>query len=323
MTESLAMSNNASQNLAAYHALTPDMIVMLQTVADTGSFAAAARQLRLVPSALSYRIRQLEDALDVLLFDRRGRQSSLTDAGRLLLRDGADILDDLDSLARRVRRVATGWEAALTIACDTIIDTSVVLDLCDAFYALNPPTQLKLRQETLSGTFNTLGLGLADLAIGVSAEIGNVGGFDTLPLGTMRFVFAVAPHHPLADADEALTDAMLREHRAVAVADSTHRGKGHTVGLLSGQPVLTVPDMRMKLRAQLRGLGVGFLPEPYARPWIDAGHLVEKRVQRAERQAPLSYAWRTPQQHQPGKALQWWLKALSRAPTRKGLLGRR
>ena len=36
---------------------------MLQVIADTGSFAAAARQLQLVPSALTYRVRQMEEAL--------------------------------------------------------------------------------------------------------------------------------------------------------------------------------------------------------------------------------------------------------------------
>jgi DNA-binding transcriptional LysR family regulator len=44
--------------------LTPDALAMLQTVVETGSFAAAARTLDLVPSALSYRVRQIEDALD-------------------------------------------------------------------------------------------------------------------------------------------------------------------------------------------------------------------------------------------------------------------
>ena len=42
--------------------------------------------------------------------------------------------------------------------------------------------------------------------------------------------------------------------------------------------------MQAKLEAQLRGLGGGFLPEPMARPYIEAGHLVERRTERA---APL------------------------------------
>ena len=69
--------------------LTPDALAMLQVIAETGSFAGAARQLGLVPSALTYRVRQIEDALDVLLFDRSARQARLTDAGAELLREGS------------------------------------------------------------------------------------------------------------------------------------------------------------------------------------------------------------------------------------------
>ena len=38
--------------------LTPDALGLLQAVARTGSFAAAARELGLVPSAVTYRVRQ-------------------------------------------------------------------------------------------------------------------------------------------------------------------------------------------------------------------------------------------------------------------------
>jgi DNA-binding transcriptional LysR family regulator len=65
---------------------------MMDTIARTGSFAAAARELGKVPSALTYSVRQLEDALDVLLFDRSSRQAQLTAAGEELLREGRRLL---------------------------------------------------------------------------------------------------------------------------------------------------------------------------------------------------------------------------------------
>src|SRR5688500_13935578 len=100
----------------ALHALTPDALVMVDTIARTGSFAAAARELGKVPSALTYSVRQLEDALDVLLFDRRSRQARLTAAGEALLDEGRRLLGEMDAVANRVRRVAAGWEGRLTIA---------------------------------------------------------------------------------------------------------------------------------------------------------------------------------------------------------------
>ena len=272
--------------------LTPDALAMVQTIAHTGSFAAAARASNMVPSALTYRVRQMEDALDVLLFDRSSRQARLTEAGAELLREGARLLADVDAIANRVKRVATGWEPQLTIAVDSIINHATVMELCKDFLALNPPTRLKLRDETLSGTLEALASGQADLALGVVMDTGTAAGLQRAPLGTVRFAFVVAPHHPLAHAPEPLSDEVIRRHRAVAVADSIQRGGGISVGLLAGQDVLTVTSMPAKLDAQIRGLGAGFLATCLAQPHIDTGRLVVKRVERAEQQLLVSYAWR-------------------------------
>ena len=69
--------------------LTPDALAMLQTIASTPAALPPPRAtLGVVPSALTYRVRQIEDALDVLLFDRSSRQARLTEAGTELLREG-------------------------------------------------------------------------------------------------------------------------------------------------------------------------------------------------------------------------------------------
>ena len=299
--------------------LTPEMLLMLQTIERQGSFAAAARTLDLVPSALTYRVRQLEEALDVLLFDRSSRQARPTAAGRELLREAARLLDEMDAVANRVRRVATGWEAVLTVAVDSVVSRTVVMDLCAAFLALGAPTRLRLRHETLSGTLAALTSGQADLALGVVLEPGLGSEIQHAVLGEIPFVYAVAAHHPLASAAEPLQDSMLQQHRAVAVADSVSRGSGLTIGLLAGQDVFTVPDMASKLEAQLRGLGGGFLPRSLAQPYIDAGMLVAKQVARTR--ATLTHcAWRESRQSPVGHALRWWLDQLAKDVTRNALL---
>ena len=118
--------------------LTPEALTMLQTIDQTGSFAAAARQLGLVPSALTYRVRQLEDALDVLLFDRRSRQAKFTAAGEELLNEGRRLLAESAAVANRVKRVASGWETQLSVAVDDAISRITLFELCEAFYALDP-----------------------------------------------------------------------------------------------------------------------------------------------------------------------------------------
>jgi DNA-binding transcriptional LysR family regulator len=238
------------------------------------------------------------------------------------LREGERLLDEVDAVANRVRRVATGWESQLTIAVDTVISCGTVMELAQAFLDVAPHTRLKLRDEVLSGTLQALVSGGADLALGVALEPASATGVQGRTLGELSFVFAVAPHHPIAAVPEPLNDDVMQKYRAVAVADSVRRGSGTTLGLLAGQDVLTVPSMAAKLDAQLRGVGVGFLPEPMARPFTQSGRLVVKRVRRPTRVTKLSYAWRETGALGPGRGLQWWLGQLESGATRTALLDR-
>jgi DNA-binding transcriptional LysR family regulator len=328
-------------------ALTPEALQMLDTIARSGSFAAAARELGKVPSALTYSVRQLEEALDVLLFDRSSRQAQLTAAGGELLHEGRRLLQEMDAVANRVRRVAHGWESQLSIGVDDALSLSPLLDLAEAFYALRaaptppararkqattaraaaaeppapaPATRLRLRTDVMAGTWEGLVHGQVDLAVGVDA-MPHHAGIEREPLGELPFVFCVAPQHPLAQATEPLTDAQLVHHRAVAVADTAQRLTPMTVHLLPGQDVLTVPHGRAKLEALLRGLGAGFIPQPLAHEHVRAGRLRIKAVARGNPRPTFHYAWRA--EHGPrglGRALQWWLEQLARPATRRALL---
>ena len=312
---------------------------MMDAIARAGSFAAAARELGKVPSALTYNVRQLEDALDVLLFDRKSGQAQLTAAGEELLREGRRLLAEMDAVANRVRRVSCGWETQLTIAADGVISRLTLFELCEAFYALRPiegrpdegpGTRLRLRTEILAGTWEALLAGEADLAIGVAAAAGAMtpqAGIETRLLREIDFVFVVAPHHPLAAHEGPIADEELLRHRAVAVADSARRREAVNVNLLPGQEVFTVATMQAKLEAQLRCLGCGFLPEPIAREHIRAGHLVVKAVQRDNPSVTLHYAWRAgaapdPRKPLQGLALGWWLQQLESPTTRRALVER-
>jgi len=326
------------------NALTPEALAMLDLIERTGSFAAAARELGRVPSALTYSVRQLEEALDVLLFDRSSRQAQFTQAGRELLTEGRRLLQEIDAVANRVRRVATGWETQLTITLEGILAPAAIFDLVEAFYALRvqaagespvaqgdkgvaatraetqgaPPTRLRLRNEVMSGSWETLLTGHADLAIGLAGEPTPNTAVQCEVLGELVFSFAVSPHHPLAGEPEPLSAASLVRHRVVAIADTAHTFEPLTVGVLPGQDVLTVPSLAAKLAAQLRGLGCGWLPEPLVRRHAEAGRLVVKRIDPPRQPARLHYAWRTGAQH--GLALQWWLGQLRSPTTRRALL---
>ncbi len=72
------------------------------------SFQKAAEELNVTPSALSYQIRQLEDFLQIQLFERLNRSVALTDSGRRLEPGTRDAFEQLHDAVSRVRSVVPG-----------------------------------------------------------------------------------------------------------------------------------------------------------------------------------------------------------------------
>jgi DNA-binding transcriptional LysR family regulator len=295
-----------------------EALQVMDAIDRRGSFAAAAEELHRVPSALTYQVQKLEQDLDVLLFDRRGHRAVLTAPGRALLDDGRQLLRAAGELELRVKRLATGWETELRVAVDNILDAAVLLPLVERFYAEAPGTRLRLAYEVLGGTWDALLAGRADLAVGASGDPPPGGGYAVRSMGRKAFVFAVAPHHPLAALAEPLSVETLQAYRAVAAGDTSRSLPPRSVGLLSGQDVLTVPDIRTKVAAQVAALGCGWLPDHAAAPEVTAGRLVVKDVDEPPPRSEVVLAWRT---DHGGKALQWWVKHLDTPDWRGRLLG--
>lgn len=292
--------------MATRAALDLEAIELLAAIADAGSLAAAARALGKVPSALTYQVRRLEERLDLLLVDRRGGRATLTEAAHLLLREGREVLLALDGALTRARRAALGFESELVIAVDAIVPLDLLWPLVRGFDALGAPTRLRFWHEVLSGSWEALLSGRADLVVGAPGEAPADHAIRLQPLGRIDFLWCVAPAHPLARAPEPLTPQQIAPHRAIAVADSARAMPRRTAGLLPGQPVMTVPDFRYKIAAQVAGLGCGYLPRHMAEREIRAGRLVARRTAQGDVGQSLHLAWREPVR---GRALAWFLQA--------------
>lgn len=288
-----------------------DALITIDTIARRGSFAGAAKELFRVPSTISYTVSKLEEDLGVPLFERYGPKVTLTPAGEELLKEGRHLLKAAGDLERRVRRVASGWETEFSIAIDSVLSPSGLIDDIAAFYEVADQTRVRLIKEELSGTWEALLDRRADLLVGAAGAGPSGGGYTTEPMGTVSFAFVVAPAHPLAAVRRRLTKADLADHRAVAVSDSARQLQARTVGLLFGQDTLSVPDMQTKHQYQLAGLGFGFLPEPFVRGDIEKGLLIEKQVEESRPEETLYLAWRTGEE---GAALKWWKERLRKSP---------
>jgi DNA-binding transcriptional LysR family regulator len=287
--------------------LTLEALEVLDAIDRRGSFAAAAAELHRVPSAITYSVRQLEESLDVPLFDRSGHRALLTEAGRTLLEQGRQLLRAVADIECRVAQVAKGWESELRIAVDTIIGMDRLYPLVADFYAAESGTRLRFLHEVLGGTWDALASGRADLAIGASGDAPAGAAYATRPLGRVEMALVAAPAHPLARESGPITPAMLLAHRAVSIADSSRLLPPRTLGLLSGQDVLTVPTLEAKIAAHAAGLGVGWVPRAVAERERQAGRLTILDAEAPRPPADIVLAWRPAL---AGKATKWFVKRL-------------
>jgi DNA-binding transcriptional LysR family regulator len=291
--------------------LSLDALLAVDTIARRGSFSAAAKELFRVPSTISYTVAKLEEDLGVQLFERFGPRVVLTAAGAELLKEGRHLLKAAGDLEKRVRRVASGWETEFTLGMDSALSSLGLVDDIRAFCEVADQTRLRIAAEALSGAWESLLDRRVDLLVGAAGEGPSGGGYMAEPIGSIAFVFVVAPGHPLAAVGHRLAKADLAAHRAIAVTDPARVLQARTVGLLFGQDTLAVPDLRTKYAFQLAGLGVGFLPEPWVRADIAAGRLVARAVEEPKPDETLYLAWRTGEE---GAALNWWRDRLRTHP---------
>ncbi|WP_028311638.1 LysR family transcriptional regulator [Derxia gummosa] len=288
--------------------LSLDAIEIVEAIDRHGSFAAAATRLNKVPSTISYSVGKLEEQLGVKLFERNGPRVALTPAGAELLKEGRWLLAAAGDLESRLRQIATGYETELRLVHDSLIPTEALLADITAFEALACGTRLRLGAEALTGTWEALRDGRADLVI-AAGEGPAGGGYQSVEVGRLDFAFCVAPMHALARLGRPATRADLLPHTAIVVGDSARSLTDRTVGLHSGQPRIAVPTMTAKIACQRAGLGHGFLPRACIEADLARGTLVELEVEEPRAPEPFRLAWKT---GADGQALRWWRARLSR-----------
>ena len=196
--------------------LSEDELALLEAIRDSGSLSRAAARLGKAPSTVSHAARQLEGRFDALLFDRRRYRLQLTPAGHLLAEEAARLMQDVSRMTQRVRQVASGWEDRLWIVTDEVLEFELLMPVIRSFDALKSGVALRLTHEVLSGTWEALRDGRADVIVGATNEPPAIPGLRWFELGVVEWVFAVAPRHPLASVAEPLTRQRISAHRGEA-----------------------------------------------------------------------------------------------------------
>lgn len=188
-------------------------------IAETGSFSSAAERLHLTQPAVSKRIAGLEQLLGVRLFDRLGREVSLTEAGRALLPRAYQIVNVLDDTRRALTNLTGEVTGRLTLATSHHIGLHRLPPVLRAFTREYPGVALDIQFLDSEAAYDEVLHGRAEIAvITLAPEPHHL--IRATPVWDDALDFVAAPEHPLArDSHVRLAD--VARHPAVFPGGNT------------------------------------------------------------------------------------------------------
>ncbi|MFM2586827.1 LysR family transcriptional regulator [Vibrio sp. TBV020] len=284
--------------------ITLEALHILDAIERRGSFAAAANELDRAPSSLSYQIQKLEQDLDIMIFDRSGHKANFTEAGKLILERGRDILAATEKLVNDASVLANGWELDISLAFDGIIPVKNFFNMVSELGNVSS-TRIKLQEEILAGCWEALNTGRADLLVAPR--------IDTLPqdvkaetIGTMEMIWVAATDHYVHKRVGEFDETAREKYRIIAIADTAREQPAITVNITQRQPRLTVTNFSAKVDALKLGLGIGTLPKELALELINEGSI--KQIEGTEAQSiDIILAWK---RNKIGEAKSWCIQYL-------------
>jgi len=233
-------------------------------VARARSFTRAAREFGLTQSAVSRSVRELEDAVDLKLFDRTTRQVELTLAGSGFERRIGRLLDEIDQALHEGRDAHQAHAGVVVVASNPVLSSGWVPAALARCTAAFPSLTLQLQDLPQAAVLQAVEQGEVDFGIvAETVPFASGGALDVQPLAATPLCAVLPASHPLAQraalgwgelADVPLVtlnrDAGSRN--AVMRALALHR--------LEGRPLQELAHVAGVLRMAELGLGVGILP---------------------------------------------------------------
>ncbi|WP_002639374.1 LysR substrate-binding domain-containing protein [Myxococcus hansupus] len=181
---------------------------LIAAVADTGSLAAASRQLHLTSSALSHQLRDAEERLGVQLFQRRQRRLLLTGSGEKLLLSARRVLNEVAQAEAICRANPQDDLLRLSTGCYTVYGW--LPPILGRWQAEHPRVELRIVLEATRQPLGALLNGELDLAL--TTDVPPQARLAQTALFEDELMLVVPENHALAQRGHATAEDLAREH---------------------------------------------------------------------------------------------------------------
>jgi DNA-binding transcriptional LysR family regulator len=257
----------------------------LVTVVDTGSFSKAARVLHLTQSAVSQRIKFLEDSLNAKLLNRSEGAVRPTAAGDVVIDSGRRILGIQDALQGRLKQLTQ--RKRVSLCCTPSFGTAYLPGVMNRFMLESSaePVDLNIMLQTPGEALEGVYRREFDLAVIEHCPGMDMGMFQTFPLPADELLFVSAPQAQLPTPDLELDDlfqmCLFVRKDGCSSRQLIQQGleeNGKTLNDFSG--VVTSDDLRLTCQNVLAGGGVAFMSKSLVREYLENGQMVGHYVKK-------------------------------------------
>lgn len=188
-------------------------------ISHYGSFSRAAERLNITQPAVSKRMRNLEEQLDTVLFDRVGRSIHLTDAGQALLPAARRILQEMDNATRTMHNLDQRIAGTLSFATSHHIGLHRLPQLLRDFTQAHPEVEVDIHFQESEIAYDAVVRREVEFAF-VTLIPDPPDSITHQPLWQDVMHYVAAPQHELAH-EKTLTLADLARSRAILPAASS------------------------------------------------------------------------------------------------------
>lgn len=193
-------------------------------VAETGSFSLAAEKLHLTQPAVSKRVALLEDQLGAQLFDRIGRNISLTEAGDALLPHAKSVQHELDAAEQSVRDLSGNIAGQLRLATSHHIGLHRLPPVLSRFSRDYPAVHIDIDFMDSEQAYELIMQGKVELAV-VTLAPSSEESVITLPVWRDPLDIVIARDHELLASGEVPDLVAMSKHPAILPGLNTYTGQ--------------------------------------------------------------------------------------------------
>jgi DNA-binding transcriptional LysR family regulator len=253
--------------------VTIHQLLCFDAVVSEGSFQAAADKLLRTQPSVSLAVKNLEAQLRLSLLDRTGYRVGLTEAGRSFHARTRLFLQDLRALKVHAAQLASGEESELRVVIGDLCPLPQTLALLRRFFDACPSTRLHLHFEAISGPWERLLDGDADLILHhIDKADPRLEFVDLFPV---RLVPVVAPGFLRFPVSRSITPQQLRDYAQCVIRDTARHSPVRDYYIIEGARTWTVSDQLMKRELILQGMGWGHMPTYLVEADLGAKRLVD------------------------------------------------